>query len=102
MVSGLETSTVSMTNGAADRARTEAMERRTAALESEIENLKMQHQREKELLVTQLEDLRAQQPGALIEADVRRADDTRDGEDVTPAEAPEDRPPSSSINEFDA
>ena len=102
VVSGLETSTVSMTNGAADRARTEAIERRTVALESEIENLKMQHQREKELLVNQLEDLRAQQPGSLIEADVRRADDTRDGEDVTPAEAPADRPPSSSINEFDA
>lgn len=77
VVSGLETGSTLESNtsacGGADRARADANARRVQTLESEMEAMKRDYEKEKTELTTLIEDLRAQQNGAVMDAEVRHA-----------------------------
>ena len=76
VVSGLDTGSTmaSNTSMGADRARAEANARRVLALEQELEEMKRKHDREIADLNHVVGDLRAQQNGTLMDAEVQHAD----------------------------
>jgi len=76
VVSGLGTGSTLASNTSAmgaDRARAEANARRVLALEQDLENRQRNHAREVSELNTTVNDLRAQQDGTLLDAEVQHA-----------------------------